>query len=206
MKIEINLKIILALILFLIIDNINTYIIFIIFILIHEIAHLLIGIIIGGVPNKLRITPFGASLEFFSYGKNNPFYRILFYGIGPLINFIIAVFFLKLENYNYFKYEIIYTNLAIGFFNLIPILPLDGGKILRELLKIFVGTEKANKFAIIFSKFILVLISFLYAILIIKIKNIMFLFLLIYLWYLYNIEQKKFYIYQRANNCIKNII
>ena len=206
MKIEINMKIILILILLLIIKNINTYMIFIIFILIHELAHLIMGIMIGGVPKKLTISPFGASLEFYTYGKNNSVCRILFFLIGPLLNLIIALVIMNFNWDIYFKQEIIFTNLAIGIFNLMPILPLDGGKILRELFKIFIGTDKSNKYTMIISKVILFIISFTYAILIVKIKNIMILFLLIYLWYLYKIEERKILLYEKASNSIKNMI
>ena len=176
MKIEINLKIILVLILFLIIKNINTYLIFIIFILIHELAHLLVGICIGGKPRKLTLSPFGASLEFYTYGNNNSFGRILFFLIGPLVNFIIAFLLL---NFRINLDKIIFTNLAIGIFNLVPILPLDGGKI------------------------VLVIISFFYAIIIIKIKNIMVFFLIIYLWYLFIIEERKLCLYNKTAESIK---
>ena len=89
---------------------------------------------------------------------------------------------------------------------MLPILPLDGGKILRELLKFFVGEEKSNKYTMIVSKVILVIISFIYSILIIKVKNIMILFLLIYLCYLYIIEEKKILLYEKTKKSIKNII
>lgn len=199
MKIEINLKIILVLILFLIIRNINTYLIFILFILIHEFAHLFVGICIGGKPKKLILSPFGASLEFYTYGNNNSIARIIFFLIGPFVNFFIAFLLL---NFDIKLDKIIFTNLAIGMFNLIPILPLDGGKIIREVLKIFFGIEKSNNYTMIISKIILIMISFFYAVVIIKIKNIMILFLLIYLWYLYVIEEKKLYLY----NTIKSKI
>jgi len=44
MKIEINLKIILLAILFLLLNKIDTYVIFILFILIHELFHMIAGI------------------------------------------------------------------------------------------------------------------------------------------------------------------
>ena len=206
MKIEINLKILFMIIIFLIFNNIEMYLIFFVFILIHEMAHLIVGLIIGGVPKRMSLNAFGISLEFYSYGKENVLYKIIFYLIGPLINFACAILFLKLKNYQFYKEEIIYTNLAICFFNLIPIYPLDGGKIVKELLKVFIGIDKSNEIMIIFSKIFLFIISFVYSIFIIKIKNIMILFLIIYLWYLLIIEEKKYEIYKKTKNSVKKII
>ena len=206
MRIEINLKIILIFVLFLFFNNIYTYIIFGISILIHELAHMFVGIIIGGKPKRMEINPFGVSLEFYYYGNDNFITKIIFYLIGPISNFIIALVFMNCNNYEFYKQEIIYTNIGICIFNLIPILPLDGGKILKEILRQIIGIEKTNKFLIIFSKFFLLVISFAYSILIIKIKNIMILFLLIYLWYLYLIEEKKYYIYKKVNDSIRKLI
>lgn len=207
MKIEINLKIIFAIILFLIVKNLNTYLIFFIFILIHEIAHLIVGILLGGKPKKMVISVFGVSLEFYSYKKTSPIYRIIFFGIGPLVNILFAIVFVYVfKEKNALIEKIIITNFAIGIFNLIPILPLDGGKIIKEILKIFLKVETANKIAIYVSKVILILFSLVYSVLIIKIKNIIILFLIIYLWYLYSVEERKYLIYLKTNEAIKNMI
>ncbi len=206
MKIEINLKILLMLLLFFIFKNINMYCIFIIFIIIHEIAHLIVGLKIGGIPKKMTLNPFGISLEFYSYGKNNCLSKIIFYLIGPIANLICAIIFINLKNYSFYREEIIYTNLAIFMFNLIPIYPLDGGKIINEILKIFIDTSKSNEIMIIFSKLVLVIISFTYSIFIIKIKNIMILFLILYLWYLFIIEEKKYEIYKKTKDSVRKIV
>ncbi len=205
MKIEINLKIIVFIILFFLLNNIDTYLIFLLFVFIHELAHLFCGILIGGKPRKLYLNPLGVSLEFYSYGKSNPLYKICFFIAGPLINLIIAVIFYFIQYDEYYKTKIIYTNLALCIFNLIPIIPLDGGKILKEILRKFIGIDKANKFVMIISKTFLVIISFVYGIAIIEIKNIYLLLLIIYLWYLYFLEEKKYFLFERVNNCIKNI-
>ena len=107
---------------------------FLFFVFIHEITHLIVGVLIGGKPKKLYINPFGISLEIYSYRKNKTLNKILFYLIGPLSNFIFAIIFEHLELDLVLKEKLIYTNLAICFFNLLPILPLDGGKILKEIL------------------------------------------------------------------------
>lgn len=204
MKIEINLKIILVVILFMFFNNIGIYMMFMFFIIIHELSHLVVGIMIGGKPKRVTLNPFGLSLEFYSYGKEKSLYKILFYLSGPLINLVIALIIIFFEKIPYCK-EIFYTNLTICIFNLIPIIPLDGGKILKEILKLIFGFEKSTMIVMFLSKLFLTIISFWYSIFIIKIQNVMFLVLIIYLWYLYIIEEKKYIIYQKARNSIKKL-
>ena len=159
MKIEINLKIIIALIFFFMFDNVNMYLIFLLFITIHEIAHLVVGLIIGGIPKKMTISIFGVSMEFYSYKKNKILYKIMFFLIGPLTNIIIGMVCNKILVQNELKKNIVFTNYAIGIFNLFPILPLDGGKILKEILKKAFGFDCSNKIMIVLSKFFLITIS-----------------------------------------------
>lgn len=203
MKIEINLKIVFAIILFFIFNNLNIYLMFLFFVLIHEMCHLIVGLIIGGKPEKIYITPFGVSLEIYSYGKKSYLNKILFYLSGPLINLILGFTFIYLKKYIKIEDEIIYTNFAICFFNLLPILPLDGGKILKEVFSIIFNSRISNDIVIIFSKMFLSVISLVYSVLIIKVKNIYILILLIYLWYLFLIEEKKYSVLKKTREEIK---
>ncbi len=202
MKIEINLKIIFVFLLFVLLNNIDTYIIFLIFIIIHEMSHLTVAILIGAVPKKIIINPFGVSLELYSYEKIDFWGRIFFFSIGPFTNFIIALisFFLK------FNDLIIYTNLAILCFNVLPILPLDGGKILKEILNKFIGNNRSIEYTLLVSKIFLCIFTYLYSIFIILIKNVYILLLILYLWYLYLQEEKKYNLIKllsKKKNCGK---
>lgn len=197
MKIEINIKIFFLIILFFFFGFLNTYIIFLTFIVLHELAHLLFGIYIGGKPKVISINPLGVSLEFYSYGKNKTISKVMLYFIGPLTNLIFALLFAKVNFFEEYREKIIYINLALSSFNLIPIIPLDGGKILLEILKIFVEANVANKCVLFFSKFFLICITLIYSILVLRIKSIFILFLLCYLWILYIKEEKKLELYER---------
>lgn len=202
MKIEINLKIIFVFLLFVLLNNIDTYIIFLIFIIIHEMSHLTVAILIGAVPKKISVNPFGVSLELYSYEKIDFWGRIFFFSIGPFTNFIIAIisFFLK------FNDLIIYTNLAILCFNVLPILPLDGGKILKEILNKFIGNNRSIEYTLLVSKIFLCIFTYLYSIFIILIKNVYILLLILYLWYLYLQEEKKYNLIKllsKKKNCGK---
>lgn len=203
MRIEINLKIFFIIILFFLFHYLDTYVIFLIFIFFHELAHLVVGILIGGKPESICINPLGISLEFYSYGRDKPFNRILLFLIGPLINFIFAIIFMKFDLLQEYNQKIVYTNLALGIFNLIPIIPLDGGKILFEIIRKFCGLEIANRFIMIFSKTFLMIMTLAYSILILKIKSIFFLIILMYLWVLYLKEEKKYELYERVRRSLQ---
>lgn len=202
MRIEINLKLFLIIILFLLFDYLDTYLIFLIFVSIHELAHLLWGVIIGGKPKTICINPLGVSLEFYSYGKNKVFNRVMLYLIGPLANIIFAIIFMRFDLISKYRIKIVYTNLALALFNLIPIIPLDGGKIFLEIIKIFFDKDIANRFIMIFSKTFLTILSLVYSIAILKLKNIFILILLIYLWILYLREEKKYDLYERVRRSL----
>ena len=194
MKIEINLKIILLLILIVILNKIEIYMLFIIFILCHELSHMVMGIILGFKPKTLRLNPLGVSIEFYNYEENNKknkWKRILTYLAGPLINFLISMIIYFVDIDLEIKTKIVYTNFLIGIFNLLPILPLDGGKVLKEILKLIYNPKIASIFMTNITKSILIIISLIYSIVIFQMKNFMIFLLIVYLWYLYYIEERK---------------
>jgi stage IV sporulation protein FB len=90
---------------------------------------------------------------------------------------------------------------------LIPIIPLDGGRIFKEILTNFIGNKNANEFMIISTKVILAIITLIYSIVIFKMKNIAIFLLIIYLWYLYLIEEKKVKMVSKVYDALsKNLI
>lgn len=203
MKIEIDFKSILILLILLFFSKLDMYIIFIISIIVHEFMHLLIGKLFGEKTKKIVIDLFGASLEFYEYNNIPKSSRILIFLAGPLSNFVIAICFYVIIND--YKNKVILTNLILGIFNLIPIIPLDGGRILKEILSWFINEDKSFKIIMIFSKMVLVSVSFVYGIAIVKVRNVFILIILIRLWYLYLIEEKKYNIYNITKNSVKKL-
>ncbi len=207
MKIEINLKIILIAILFFFTNKIDIYLIFLIFIIFHEIVHAITGMILGFKPKRIRLNPLGLLVEFYNYNTKNSLKKILIYISGPISNIIFGLIFYFIKIDFNLKTKLVYTNFLIGIFNLIPILPLDGGRIFREILVKLIGNKKANGFMIKSTKIILSVLSLIYSIVIFKMKNIAIFFLIIYLWYLYFIEEKRVRIVRKMYDAVsKNLV
>lgn len=204
MKIEINLKIILFGVLFFILKQIDIYMIFITFIILHEIAHLVVGMIVGLRPKIFSINPLGVSVEFYVYKDRKSIKKIVTYLAGPTINLISSLIVLISPINQDLGMKIFYTNLLLGIFNLIPIMPLDGGKILKEILIKYIGNKEAAIFMNRLTKAILVIITILYSIVILKLKNFTIFLLIVYLWYLKYIEDKKVQTMIKAYNIIEN--
>lgn len=177
---------------------IKIYIYFFISILIHEISHIIIAKTYKINIKNLRVSIFGFSAQIENNKKNKTKQKILMYLLGPISNFLLAIIFCFINIEYIEKIKLIYINLCLGIFNLLPILPLDGGNTLKELLKIKYKNLKANKISLFISKICLASLIFTYSILIIKVKNISILVLLVYLIYLNSVEEKKLKLLERT--------
>ncbi len=125
---------------------------------------------------------------------------------GPLTNFIIATIMIAIAQinidlqYTYMFSLIVYSNLLIAMFNLIPIYPMDGGRVVKEILSIIFGKKKAYKITYMISKTVLILLTAAASIAILYIHNIAILIIIAYLWYLEIAEIRK---YNRRKNIEK---
>lgn len=77
-------------------------------------------------------------------------------------------------------------------------MPLDGGKILKEILLKKVGNKEATIFMNKLTQAILVAITLLYSIAILHMKNFALFLLILYLWYLKYLEDRKVKTVMRA--------
>ena len=96
------------------------------------------------------------------------------------------------------KETIIYSNLLLAIFNLLPIYPLDGGRILKEVIHIFKGSKVAYQKSNLISFVTVIVLTIMVSISILYIHNIAFLLILIYLWYLVIKSQKEYEIYEKT--------
>lgn len=194
MKFRIDLKILFFLALFFLTGQLKVYLIVMLFALLHEIAHSLVGIILKFKPKQIEMMPFGFWIDLEpkeeDYKRkiiksNITELKYIFVALaGPLFNLIMVILFEKLNIEKTIKDLIIYSNFFLFILNLIPIYPLDGGRILRSILRIFQGKKLADKNMKIIANTAIALLTFAGSIAILYFKNIAIFFILIYLWIL----------------------
>ena len=212
MRFRIDLKIFIFLIIFYFTKQIEIYAMIMLFALIHELGHLLAGILMGMKPEKIELMPFGVSISFkikveeynkkIKKGNMLEIKKILVALAGPLTNFIIIIIASNI-NIDLFKaLIIIYTNFLIMIFNLLPIYPLDGGRILKGILHINFGIQKSEFYTNIITKITVTIITILSSVLILYIHNIAIALIDMYLWYL---VIKEDIIYKKREKILENI-
>jgi len=114
------------------------FIIFTSIILIHEFGHIIMAFIFKWKFDKIIILPFGG-ITIFKEQIDKPLYQEFLIAIaGPLSQ--ILFFFLFKQNQIFYNF-----NLAILFFNLLPIYPLDGNKVLGSLMECLVSYKLSLK-------------------------------------------------------------
>lgn len=212
MRFRIDLKIFLFLIVFYITKQIGIYAIMIGFAILHELGHLFMGLLLGLKPEKIDLIPMGLAVSFkvnisdFNKKKKRGNVEVLkeiFIAVaGPVVNLIILILAQIFVKDEMLKNLIIYANLLIFMFNLLPIYPLDGGRILNGVLHIFVGKRKAMKLSYNISMIITIIVTAIASIGILYYKNIAIFFIVMYLWV---IVLKEAFIYRKIENLYKEV-
>lgn len=113
----------------------------------HELSHLLAAKIIGLRPAYIAFHPFGVNLKL----KNKLICRlsdeIILYLAGPFCNILlaclsIAVFQIYPNPWLRFFYG---SNIMLFIMNMLPVVPLDGGIVLKKLLMYRTGYKNAGR-------------------------------------------------------------
>lgn len=113
--------------------------------LIHEAGHLSVAIILKYKTAGIKIGLSGICLRI-ADGVNNYHHEILISAAGPLFNVIMIVLGITCKYIDINIHKAFFTaNFYMLFINLLPVLPLDGGRIVRAVLSMEFGEKRARK-------------------------------------------------------------
>jgi Zn-dependent protease/predicted transcriptional regulator len=125
-------------------------------VLFHEMSHSLMAQRCGIEISEIKLFIFGGVSRLSEEAKN-PVAEFKIAVVGPLSSFVLAIFFwfctkllggLQLPLAQIITGYLVWINVALGIFNLLPGFPLDGGRILRAILWYKTGSlSRATKWA-----------------------------------------------------------
>lgn len=118
-------------------------------ILIHELGHIMTAYLFGRRTFVFKILPVGFA-ALFEEGWCSRCQRILVYISGPFANLVVCLAAAVFYNFCPTTIDAIkhysVINLTLGLFNLLPVYPLDGSRIMRELLAEYWGFRIGNRY------------------------------------------------------------
>lgn len=134
---EINLLIFVTLILASFLEYFEEYALSYFSIMLHEGGHIVSAILMGKRVYGIKILPLGIN-AYIDEGVLSSREKILMLLSGPFVNILLFLgLFLSAQMFRLDVEDIkflLLMNVSLAVFNMIPVIPLDGGRILRELI------------------------------------------------------------------------
>lgn len=148
-------------------------------VVIHELSHSLVARRFGREPKSITLLPIGgvATIDLM---LTKPSQEIAISIVGPATNIVIAILLALVGGFSIaaalnnnsnlsasqlFIADLIAANIVLAVFNLIPALPMDGGRVFRSILALKFGFLRATLWAVTIGKIIAMLfivLGFLY--------------------------------------------
>jgi Zn-dependent protease/predicted transcriptional regulator len=120
-------------------------------IVVHELGHALVARRFGIHTRQIMLLPIGgvASLERI---PDKPAQELAVALVGPAINLAIAAVLAPFDSA--FARSLMWINIGLALFNLLPAFPMDGGRVLRALLAMRLPRQRATEIAAALGKVI----------------------------------------------------
>lgn len=179
MNIKIDLYLVISIIILFFFHQSVPFLTFYVFVILHELAHMCMAGFLKIPVKELNFLPFGVNAKF-DFGKQQG-KEIIVALIGPLFSLLLAYYFPRYRMQNSF----------ICIMNLIPIYPLDGGRILKNILIMILGMNMALKVYHTILRIIIILFIMINIIFFIYLKRYQFLFVTLYIFQMAGEEMKK---------------
>jgi Zn-dependent protease len=133
-------------------------------VVLHELGHALMGRVFGIGTRDITMYPIGgvARLERMT---DRPVEELLIAVAGPLVNVVIAVGLVggillsgSVPGQDFFEtapfgevvlWQLLVLNVMLAVFNMLPVFPMDGGRVLRSLLAMWIDRLRATQISVL---------------------------------------------------------
>lgn len=117
-------------------------------VLIHEMAHIKVARMFGVNVSEVELLPFGGVSRIGGEVVSDPAKEVYVAAVGPATNLLLFGLGIALKNNGLWHNDLgpffLQCNLMVAAFNLLPALPLDGGRVYRAYLARRVGFRQAT--------------------------------------------------------------
>ncbi|RKX47230.1 MAG: hypothetical protein DRP64_01640 [Verrucomicrobia bacterium] len=114
----------------------------------HELGHSVVARAKGGYIHEIVLYPFGGAAKISNIPKR-PVDEILVALAGPAVSLVLAILCYQVTWLEFVGY----VNSLLFFFNILPVFPMDGGRVLRAALTIRKGRLEATRIAATVGKY-----------------------------------------------------
>jgi stage IV sporulation protein FB len=121
----------------------------------HEIGHALCARALGMPVSEVYFFPLGGTSRLAMPLEEAGWREAVMALFGPAINLALALIAIEVQQHVLHSDALapfIMANLTVCAFNLLPALPMDGGRALRAMLVAVVGPDRATRFCVLLSK------------------------------------------------------
>lgn len=135
-------------------------VLFFVCVVLHELGHSLVAQRYGVGIARILLLPIGGMAQFDRLPQD-PVKELLITGAGPAVNFVLAGFLYLIFGWPDWSYlaanpysfttlaeTLLLFNLLMGVFNLLPVFPMDGGRLLRALFALRLDYLTATRWAV----------------------------------------------------------
>lgn len=130
-------------------------IVFFLVVLCHEFGHYFAARFFKWRIRGIELLPFGGVAHVEEWGNTSPKSEVLVALAGPFVNLLLYLLAKGLGAYGLLPQEwaafFMYCNVLVGGFNLLPIWPLDGGRIMHTLYSLFLPYRTSVLMSILIS-------------------------------------------------------
>lgn len=147
----------------------------------HELGHSLVAKVFGIPVREILLLPLGGIAQI-TKNPEKPMHELLIAIAGPLVNVVIAILLLAVLGFSAAPQMLtghgllpggmsntpslmtllswlLMANVSLAIFNLIPAFPLDGGRVFRALMAMFIGYPRATRLASATGQFIAIILG-----------------------------------------------